>query len=253
MNQSATSRQQFLFRPKPNPGARLQLFCVPFAGRGASVFREWPDALGDMVELSAIQLPGRESRLREPPFTRMHGAVQELLGTLRLELDRPFALFGHSMGAVICFELARALRAENKTPAHLIVSGRRAPQYPDRRPPLTSLPDNEFVAEICRRYNGIPREVFDHPELLELLLPTLRADVELLETYEYKEAPPFAFPITALGGDSDSETSKEEIAAWRDQTSAGFSMKIFSGDHFFLQSAAADVLETIQTALHQCL
>lgn len=249
MNQTAAPQYPYLFRPKPNPGARLRLFCVPFAGRGASVFREWPEALSDQVELSAVQLPGRESRLRERPFTRMQDAVQELLGALLPEMDRPFALFGHSMGAAICFELARALRVKNKAPAHLIVSGRRAPQYPDPRPLLTSLSDSEFVVEICRRYNGIPREVFDHPELLELLLPTLRADVELLETYEYRGAPPFAFPISALGGDNDSETSTEEIAGWKVHTVQEFSMEIFSGDHFFLQTAAPAVLRTIRSTL----
>ena len=241
--------QPWIFCPKPNAAARLRLFCVPYAGAGASVYREWPEFLGDQVELCALQLPGRENRLREPPFTRLRQAVEEAATVLHSYQDLPIALFGHSMGAVVCFELARTLRSQNRAPVHLFASGRRSPQYPDRRPLLTSLTDESFVAEIRRRYNGIPREVLQEPELMELLLPTLRADVEMLETYDYQPGPPFEFPITTFGGRNDHETPLEELGGWRDLTSARFETNVVPGDHFFLRSAAREMLAIIRREL----
>ena len=238
-----------IFCPRPNPAARVRLFCVPYAGRGASVYRHWPDLLGDNIELCAYQLPARESRLRESPFTRLRQAVEESAGIIRSYSDVPFAFFGHSMGAVICFELARMLRTEQLAPVHLFVSGRQAPQFPDRRPLLTPLSDNGFVVEICRRYNGIPREVSQDNELMQLLLPALRADVEMLETYDYQPSPRFTFPITAFGGRNDSETLIEELEGWKDQTNAQFETHIFPGDHFFLQPAAREMMEIIRRHL----
>jgi surfactin synthase thioesterase subunit len=242
--------QPWIFCPRPNPAARLRLFCLPYAGRGASIYRAWPELLGDKVEMSALQLPGRENRLREAPFTRLLDSVEQLVNVLRPYLNLPFALFGHSMGAVICFELARVLRRERQiVPAHLFVSGRRAPQFPDPRPPMTSLSDELFAAEICRRYNGIPHEVLKDRELMELLLPTLRADVEMLETYDYRPGQLFDCPITAFGGRNDSETSLDELAGWKHQTNAPFESHIFAGDHFFLQSSTAEMIEIIRQKL----
>jgi surfactin synthase thioesterase subunit len=242
----ASTLQPWIFRPKPKPAARLRLFCVPYAGRGASVYREWPDLLGDSVELCALQLPGRENRLRERPFNRMPELVREAAGVLESYLDLPYALFGHSLGAMVCFELARTLRNQHgNTPVHLFVSARRAPQLPDRRPLLSSMSDEGFVAEIRHRYNGISVEIFNDRELMALLLPTLRADVEMLDTYEYQSAPPLDCPITAFGGQNDRETLFEELAGWRNQTSVRFETYILPGDHFFLQTAAADMTEII--------
>jgi medium-chain acyl-[acyl-carrier-protein] hydrolase len=176
-------------------------------------------------------------------------AVEEVAKVLHSYQDLPIALFGHSMGAVVCFELARKLRSQHLTPVHLFVSGRRSPQYPDRRPRLTPLPNESFVAEICRRYNGIPREVLQEPELMELLLPTLRADVEMLETYDYQPGLPFEFPITAFGGLHDHETPLDELRGWKDQTSARFESNVVPGDHFFLRSAATEILAIIRREL----
>jgi medium-chain acyl-[acyl-carrier-protein] hydrolase len=176
-------------------------------------------------------------------------AVEEAATVLHSYQDLPIALFGHSMGAVVCFELARTLRSQNRAPVHLFASGRRSPQYPDRRPLLISLTDESFVAEIRRRYNGIPREVLQEPELMELLLPTLRADVEMLETYDYQPGPPFEFPITTFGGRNDHETPLEELGGWRDLTSARFETNVVPGDHFFLRSAAREMLAIIRREL----
>jgi medium-chain acyl-[acyl-carrier-protein] hydrolase len=200
--------------------------------------------------MCALQLPGRENRLREAPFTRLLAAVHEAADVLQPYLNLPFALFGHSLGAVLCFELARLLRREHRiTPVHLFVSGRRAPQFPDPRPLMTPLSNDLFAAEICRRYNGIPREVLNDRELMTLLLPTLRADVAMLETYDYRPSQLFDCPITAFGGRNDSETSLEELAGWKEQTNVQFDTHIFPGDHFFLQSAAPEILEIIRRRL----
>jgi surfactin synthase thioesterase subunit len=241
---------QWIFRPSPNPAARVRLFCVPSAGRGASMYRGWGQPLGPQVELCALQLPGRENRIREPPFTRMADAVQEVAAVVQSHLDIPFAFFGHSMGAVICFELARLLRGQNMpAPVHLFISARRAPQFPEERPPLSPLRNEQFVAELCRRYNGIPREVLKEPELMELLLPVLRADVKMLETYVYRPGLSLGCPITALGGREDTETPFEQLVGWREQTSARFRTHIFPGDHFFLQPAEMEVLDLISHEL----
>lgn len=241
----------WIFRPRPNPSARLRLFCVPYAGRGASLYRDWPELVSSQVELCALQLPGRENRLREAPFKRLADAVQAAAQVFQSYLDIPFALFGHSMGALFCFELARLLRAQYAiTPVHLFISARRAPQLPDRRPPLCPLPNDQFVAEIRRRYNGVPGEVLRDPDLMELLLPVLRADVEMLETYTYTPGLPFECPITTFGGREDTETRYEELAAWKEQTHTRFQTIMFSGDHFFLQSAQTEVLGTIAQQLN---
>ncbi len=236
----------WIFRPRPNPVPRLRLFCVPYAGRGASVYREWPELLSADVDLCALQLPGRENRLREPPYQRMADAVQEAALVVRPFCDIPIALFGHSMGGLFCFELARALCSRFQiAPVHLFVSARRAPQLPDPRPPLCPLDDKQFVAEIRRRYNGIPAEVLCDAELMELLLPVLRADVEVLETYRYTPGPLLDCPITVFGGRDDTETSVQELAAWREQTNGRFQARMFPGDHFFLQSAQAQIVTSV--------
>jgi medium-chain acyl-[acyl-carrier-protein] hydrolase len=241
----------WMVRLTPKPAARLRLFCAPCAGRGASLYRRWPEFIDGEVELCAIQLPGRESRLREPPFTNMAEAVDRAAEALECYLDVPFALFGHSMGAIFCFELVRRLRNRyGIAPMHLFVSARRAPQWPDPLPPLRGLPDSRFIAEIRRRYNGIPREVLADQELMALLLPVLRADVQMLETYVFEPGPPLDCPITAFGGTEDSDLRMEELEGWSEHTNEGFGTRLFSGDHFFVHSAAKKVVETISRNLN---
>src|SRR3954453_3800140 len=183
---------------------RLRLFCFPYAGGSAQVFRTWSEALPADVEVCAVQLPGRERRSSETPIRRAALAVEMLASALSRYLDKTFAMFGHSMGAMLAYEVARRLSAEfGCAPDHLFVSGHRAPHLPSRRRPLHHLADDAFIAGV-RALNGTPREVFEHPELVELLLPMLRADFELLETYVELPGPRLSCPITALGGNADS-------------------------------------------------
>jgi medium-chain acyl-[acyl-carrier-protein] hydrolase len=187
----------------------------------------------------------------EPPFTRIEPLIQALENVLLPALDRPFAFFGHSMGAIVSFELARLLRENNHLSSlKLFVSGRRAPQIPDSDLPIHALPEPEFLKEL-RRYNGTPEEVLNNTELMQLLLPTLRADFAVLETYIYAPAPPLDCPITAFGGLQDWKASREDLEAWREQTNAAFSLQMFPGDHFFLYSSETLLLQFLSQELHQ--
>ena len=220
-------------RSGQDPQTRFRLFCFPFAGGGASLFRTWPERLQSDIEVCAIQLPGREERLAETPFDRLASLVDVLVDVLSPHMDLPFAFFGHSLGSLISFELTRRLRRQKDPgPLHLFVSGSRAPQIPDPDSPIHQLPDAEFI-EALRRFNGTPKAVLDNPELMELFLPLLRSDIRLYETYIYDHEDPLDCPISAYGGLEDEEVSREELAAWRDQTRSRFSMQIFPGDHFF--------------------
>lgn len=244
---SATT--QWLIYRRPNPQARLRLFCFPYAGGGASIFRSWPDSLPKTVEVALVQLPGRENRLREPPFTRLAQLVKSIAPAILPHLDKPFAFFGHSMGALLGFELARELRRQRgPAPVHLFVSGRSAPPIPDKNPPTYGLPEPEFIEEL-RRLNGTPPEVFEYPELMELMLPIVRADFEAVQTYAYTREPPLECPITAFGGRQDEEISFEDIQAWREQTSNGFSLHMFDGDHFFLHTMQSPLLQILSREL----
>jgi len=165
-------------------------------------------------------------------------------------LEVPFAFFGHSMGALASFETARQLRREHALlPVHLLVSGCRAPQLPSPYPPLHALPDPEFLKEL-RLLNGIPRQALEYPELIELMLPTLRADFAVYDTYTYSTEPPLECPISAFGGLQDGKVSRDCLAAWRDQTSTSFSLQMFPGDHFFLHTAQPLLLQTLYRELH---
>ncbi|HEY0407822.1 MAG TPA: thioesterase II family protein [Pyrinomonadaceae bacterium] len=233
-----------------NPGAVLSLICFPHVGSGANIFRAWPDALPAAVEVCPVQLPGREKRVLEPPFNNLSLLVETIAPALLPYLDKPVAFFGHSMGAAICFELARHLRAtHNFELVHLFVSGRQAPQLREEgRRTIYDLPEAEFLEELCR-LNGTPPEVLRHPELMSFMLPMLRADFELIETYRYSAGPPLDCPITALGGAQDEDVSRESLQAWRERTTADFSLHMLPGDHFFLHSASSLLLKILSQEL----
>lgn len=236
-------------RAPPRSEARLRLFCFPHAGAGASTFREWPPGLPADVEVCAVQLPGRENRMREAPIVRMGELVAALAGDLRGLLDRPFAFFGHSMGAFIGFELARELRRRGAPgPDHLIVSAARAPHLPLARPPLYALPEPQFVEEV-RGMNGTPPEVFAHPELRGLILQVLRADCALCETSVFRPEAPLDCDITVLGGFDDREVDRAQLVAWRELTTGICTFRMWPGDHFFIRSARPEVLALVAATL----
>jgi medium-chain acyl-[acyl-carrier-protein] hydrolase len=186
----------------------------------------------------------------ERPFTEMSPLIQVLASALSPLLDKPFAVFGHSLGALIGFELARQLRRQyGANPVRLFVSAGRAPQLPRRDLPIHTLPSKEFVANV-RRLNGTPTEVLEHEELMEIILPSLLADFALYETYEYSAEVPLNCPISTFGGLLDSRVSRSDLEAWRDETTGSFSLRMFSGDHFFLNTAQPLLLQMISQELH---
>lgn len=240
----------WLAHRRPNPQAGLRLFCFPYAGGGASIFRSWHEYLPTQIEVCPIQLPGRENRLRERPYKRLTEVIDALADSLPPILDKPFAFFGHSLGALIGFELARQLRQRAMPqPVHLFVSGARAPQIPDPKAPIHNLPDKEFV-EAVRDFGGTPEEVLQHEELMEILLPCLRADFEVCETHIYQPGDPLSIPITAFGGWQDKKIAPDEIEAWRNQTLSSFVVRMFPGNHFFLHNVREELLLHISGALN---
>ncbi|MEL7039347.1 MAG: thioesterase II family protein [Cyanobacteria bacterium J06592_8] len=249
-----TTTQNFnswLTVPQPHPEARLRLFCFHYAGGGALVFRNWSDYFPSSIELCAIELPGRGKRLREPAYTDLQSLVQALSSALYSYLDKPFVFFGHSMGGLVSFELARLLRREyNISPQHLFVSGCRAPHVPDNNPPIHQLSNSDFIQEL-RRFNGTPETILQNQELMDLLLPSLRADFTVLETYSYYDEPPLNSGITAFQGSEDRQISQAEMSAWEEQSSQDFCLYTLPGDHFFIHSHQGLLLEFLAEEVTQ--
>jgi surfactin synthase thioesterase subunit len=226
-----------------------RLFCFPHAGGGPSFFRSWGASLRPEIAVRRVLLPGREWRLEEQPFRHIADLMDPLCAALEPHLDQPYALFGHSMGAAVAYEVARRFSAGGaKGPACLIVSGRRAPGLAGNHRRVHALPDDEFVSEVVR-LNGIPPEVLSEPDLLSMLLPTLRADYELAETYRPLAGDRLDCPVVAYMGTSDPEVQYPEMLAWREVTTSGFSVRAFRGDHFYLKGGQPDVLNAIREDL----
>ncbi|HVR97327.1 MAG TPA: thioesterase II family protein [Thermoanaerobaculia bacterium] len=245
MKPSSPPAERWLAYREANPRARLRMFCFPYAGGGASAYRGWAASLPNDIEVCPVQLPGRESRLRDQAFEKPEPLIQGLADALQPWMDMPFVFFGHSMGGMISFELSRELRRRGKTmPLHIFVSGRRAPQQPAREEPIHDLPEPEFIEKL-RELNGTPEEVLQHAELMKLLVPVLRADFAVNETYTYTEEEPFDFGISAFGGLGDVEVTKEDVENWRIHTRGRFRMRMLPGDHFFLHSAKDLITEAI--------
>lgn len=249
MRPSGNPTERWLAYREANPRARMRMFCFPYAGGGASIYRGWGASLPADVEVCPVQLPGRESRMREAPFTQSGPMVQAIAEGLQPYMNLPFVFFGHSMGAAIGFELARELRRRGQAqPVHLFVSGRRAPQTPSREEPIHGLPEPEFLVKL-RELNGTPEEVLRHEELMKLLIPLLRADFEVNETYAYTPEEPFEFGISAFGGLGDEDVTREDVAAWQEHTRGRFRMRMLPGDHFFLHGSKHMVLEAVSRDL----
>jgi medium-chain acyl-[acyl-carrier-protein] hydrolase len=217
------------------------------------MFRSWLDSLPDTIDLCAVQLPGRTSRFNEPACSEVAPLVQTLAHDMRDWLDIPFALFGHSLGALLSFEFARQLRREQAPmPRHLFLSARGAPHLPPRNPPINNLPEDAFMEKLLE-YNGIPDMVLQEQELLQLLLPTVRADFAISETYTWVPEPPLSCPFSVFGGDSDPTVNQDDLQAWQPHTSGHCTLRMFPGDHFFLRSAETALIEALRSDLEQSL
>jgi surfactin synthase thioesterase subunit len=233
------------------PAADVRLFCLPFAGGGASYYYSWSRALDTApIEVAAAQLPGRETRFREAPVRSMAALVDGLADAMAPRLDRPFWLFGHSLGAIVAYELARAMRDRGlPQPAQLFVSGAPAPSRVTRVDDLHALSDADFIRVMAERYEGIPDEVQRNRELLSLVLPALRGDMTVIETYRYQPAAPLTCDVTALGGDRDPHLDATAFESWRGMTTGLFRSRLFPGGHFYLTDARDEIVQMMRDRL----
>ncbi|HEX2691983.1 MAG TPA: alpha/beta fold hydrolase [Kofleriaceae bacterium] len=238
-------RDPWIVRSRPNPRARLRLFCFPFAGGGASTYRGWPAHLPADIEAIAVQLPGREERLREPAFTSPSELCARLVAVLASYFDRPFGFFGHSMGALLAFELTRMLRTTGgPSPAHLFVSAHCGPKKPPCLPSVIGTTDRELWG-LVRRLGGTRDEVLVDDDLMRLMLPLLRADLTMCETYRYVAAEQLDCPISAFGGTLDAYVRRADLLAWSAETHGAFQARMFPGGHFFLDDVKPRLLQAI--------
>jgi medium-chain acyl-[acyl-carrier-protein] hydrolase len=229
--------------------ASQRLLCLPHAGGSATAYHRWPLGLPDDVEVWALQLPGRGFRLREASFRRVDDLVAALLPDVHKLADLPVSFFGHSMGALLAYCLAAALSEIGcPAPRQLFVSARRAPSLPYRRRSIHALPDAEFV-DALRHFDGIPAQILGHREMLALMLPALRADFELIETYGHGSLRTLSVPIWAFVGADDATVSVDAVQAWRELTVDAFALEVLPGGHFFTESARADVLRLVSLRL----
>jgi len=246
---AASSTDRWLERTRGSAAPRFRLFCFPYAGGGAAIFRNWARDLALDVEVCAVRLPGREQRYSEPAFRRAEQVVDALTPILAGLLDLPFAMFGHSMGAVLAYEVARAIKtAARVEPLALFCSARRAPDSPRRGRNRHELPRDELIAEL-KAFNGTPAEVFQSDELMELVLPMLRSDLELIESYTSRPGTTLSCPVIAIGGAKDPDVFPEELAGWEKVTAGPFRSLVLEGDHFFINSARTSLLQAMRREL----
>jgi medium-chain acyl-[acyl-carrier-protein] hydrolase len=233
-----------------NPSAAIRLFCFPYAGGGASAFVRCMAQMAHGVEICPVQPPGRENRLSEECLTSVGEVAKAAAEALEPYFDKDFAVFGHSLGAILGFEMLQRLRQTGGPAArHLIVSAHRAPHIPLPHAPTWDLPDLQLRQRL-EDLNGTPKGVLDHPELQALMLPLIRADFRLDETYAL--APgcrALDCPITVIGGSQDKDVPELHLQEWRRWTNAGFDLKMIEDDHFFIHSQSTKLTAVIADAL----
>lgn len=230
----------------------MRLFCLPFAGAGASSFAPLSRRLGDTVEVCAVQLPGRESRMQERCIGSVEALVAALEFSMRELMDCPYAILGYSMGASIALELCRRLRGGIlPQPVALFVVGAPGPRVP-KRPPIAGLPHEQFVEEL-RRLGGTSQAILENSELLDIFLPVLRADFALSESYDYRVQEPLSLPTFAYAGESDALAPPVSVERWSDEVDGPFRMRRFAGGHFFVQSSLEAVADSILRDLERWL
>jgi medium-chain acyl-[acyl-carrier-protein] hydrolase len=241
----------WVMRPFPQPHATKRLFCLPFAGGGASAYRQWVSALGPTIEVCTVQLPGRENRLLEPAYDDYKSLTVALRSALNPLLDKPYALYGHSMGALLAFELARSLEdSDGPTggPERIFLAAHRAAHLPLQRSPMANLPQDALIAKLSE-YGGFSNEILDSPELMELLIPAIRADLKLCDLYHFEKKNLLRCPINVIAGALDKQTSTESTYLWALHSSGQTKVHVIDGGHFFLHTHSAQVLEIVRTCM----
>lgn len=224
----------------------FRLFCFAHAGGNALVFRNWQRYLPPEVELCPVHLPGRGKRVGEQAFTRLSPLVAAVADQVGSQASLPFAFYGHSLGALISFELVRELgRRGWRGPECLFLSGHRAPHLPNSHPRIFNLAEEDFIKSL-KELNGTPDELLDEPQTREFFLPVFRADFEIVDTYEYQGGPSLPCPLSVYGGLGDHSIPPEAMRAWQVHTSAECRVRVFSGDHFFVHDPASGFLDAFR-------
>lgn len=239
-------------RPPSRDDSVIRLFCVPHAGTGATAFRGWTERLLPEIETTVVELPGRESRFRETPYQRMGPLVSDLAAAVTdcLSEDQPFAFFGNSLGSLIAFETLHEIRRQSGREAlHLFVSASGAPHCQSPLPPIGHLDDHDLVRAVDERYGGIPAPVLADEEFLAAILPTLRADICLLEAYQRDRPQPLSCPVTAFAGLRDTTVPFAHVEAWRDQTIRHFERFFLEEGHLYLQSSRDFLIQRVLNEL----
>jgi medium-chain acyl-[acyl-carrier-protein] hydrolase len=243
------ARKSWVVAPPTATEGATRLFCFPAAGSGAASFRLWPALLAPGIDVYRIQPPGRETRFNEGLVRSMDDYVDGLLPDLLPVLEDPFAFFGHSMGALVAFHVARRLRRDGgPLPRHLLVSAFRSPQAPPMKR-VHELADGDFIRELRETYDGIPEQLLKEPEVMALMLPIVRADLAVAASHRYEAGPPLACPITAFGGLGDRWVDEGQLGEWCVQTSGPFRLRMFPGNHYYLATQTAGLMEAIRGAL----
>jgi len=238
--------RDWIVRPYPRPEASLRLVCFPYAGGGAAIYQRWSCLLPSNIDVCAIQLPGRENRFREKPCMSWETIVQETVVALKPYLDRPIALFGYSLGAILAYETAQYLQQVNCPPSHLFVAARVAPAVRDQRQmPMHTLSDAQFVDKLLT-LGGTSNIVLQNEELMALYLPILRADFYINETYIRPTHSLLTCPISAFHGDNDDLMTYNQVAQWQNETTDNFNIHTFQGGHFFIHDRLQLLINSIQ-------
>ncbi|HEY2576038.1 MAG TPA: alpha/beta fold hydrolase [Streptosporangiaceae bacterium] len=226
-------RNDWIYR-REHSSAAFRLFCFPYAGGSAAVYRGWQEQFPDRIEVCAVEPPGRRHRTPEEPLRRLPDLAAAVVAGLAAEADLPFAFFGHSLGALVAFDVAQRLSGGGHPgPRVLFLSGAAAPHLPRRRRTLWNLPPAELISEV-RAYGGTPPDVLDDPAFLEIFLPVIRADFEMFETYTFEADTRLDSPVYLYGGEDDERVSAARLWAWRDVADV-VAVEMFSGGHFYLR------------------
>lgn len=239
----------WIVRFAPRPPTHQRLFCFPYAGGGTALFASWRRGLPDFVGVSAIRPPGREIRLHEKPITDLRRMAEGVADALEPELERPFAFFGHSMGGLLAFEVVRELRRrEWPQPTRLFISASRAPSTPRGGRPFHRLANPDLLQQL-RWLNGTPLRVLEDAGLMDIFLPTIRADFKAVETHAFEREPALSIPISCFAGADDTLVPRSTVEPWRLETDAAFTLKVVAGSHFFVHAARNTLLDAISRDL----